>query len=117
MRTTLLLAALAVSAALQATPTNAQDPDSVSMTTRRPRLVVPGRSMVSTTLGIVASSQPLAARAGVQILEQGGNAVDAAIAANAVVGLMEPGSAGIGGDLFAIVYTAKDGKLYGLNSS
>jgi gamma-glutamyltranspeptidase / glutathione hydrolase len=115
--TTVVLAALALSTALPVTRADAQDPDSVSMPAKRPRLVVPGRSMVSTTLGIVASSQPLAARAGVQILEQGGNAVDAAIAANAVVGLMEPGSAGIGGDLFAIIYTAKDGKLYGMNSS
>jgi gamma-glutamyltranspeptidase/glutathione hydrolase len=84
-------------------------------TSRRP--VVSGRSMVLTKLGIVAASQPLAARAGVQILEQGGNAIDAAIATNAALGLMEPAMNGIGGDLFAIVYEAKTGKLYGLNSS
>jgi len=76
-----------------------------------------GRSMVATRYGIVASSQPLAARAGVQILERGGNAIDAAIAANATIGLMEPTGNGLGGDLFAIVYEAKTGKLYGLNSS
>jgi gamma-glutamyltranspeptidase / glutathione hydrolase len=76
-----------------------------------------GRSMVATRYGIVASSQPLAARAGVQILERGGNAIDAAIAANATIGLMEPTGNGMGGDLFAIVYEAKTGKLYGLNSS
>ena len=78
---------------------------------------VVGRSMVATRYGIVASSQPLAARAGVQILERGGNAIDAAIAANATIGLMEPTGNGLGGDLFAIVYEAKSGKLYGLNSS
>jgi gamma-glutamyltranspeptidase/glutathione hydrolase len=78
---------------------------------------VVGRSMVATRLGIVASSQPLAARAGVQILERGGNAIDAAIATNAAVGLMEPTGNGLGGDLFAIVYEAKTGKLYGLNAS
>jgi gamma-glutamyltranspeptidase/glutathione hydrolase len=75
-----------------------------------------GRSKVATTYGIVAASQPLAARAGVQILERGGNAVDAAIATNAVMGLVEPFNNGIGGDLFAIVYEANSGKLYGLNS-
>jgi len=81
-----------------------------------PKPVV-GRSVVATTYGIVAASQPLAARAGVQILEHGGNAVDAAIAANATMGLMEPTGNGIGGDLFAIIYESKTGKLYGLNSS
>jgi gamma-glutamyltranspeptidase/glutathione hydrolase len=77
---------------------------------------IPGRSMIATTLGIVAASQPLAAQAGVQILEQGGNAVDAAIAANAMMGLVEPHMNGIGGDLFAIVYEARSGKVYGLNA-
>ena len=66
---------------------------------------------------IVATSQPLASAAGVQMLEQGGNAVDAIIAANATIGLMEPMMNGIGGDLFAIVYEAKTKKLYGLNAS
>ncbi len=79
-------------------------------------LVVAGRSKVATKYGIVAASQPLAARAGVQILERGGNAVDAAIATNAVMGLVEPHYNGIGGDLFAIYYEAKTGKLYGLNA-
>ncbi len=81
---------------------------------RRP---VTGRSQVATTLGIVATSQPLASAAGAQVLERGGNAVDAAIAANAAIGLMEPTSNGIGGDLFALVYDAKTGKLHGLNAS
>jgi gamma-glutamyltranspeptidase / glutathione hydrolase len=81
----------------------------------RPQIVV-GRSKVATTFGIVATSQPLASRAGVQILERGGNAVDAAIAANAVMALVEPHYNGIGGDLFSIYYEARTGKLYGLNA-
>jgi gamma-glutamyltranspeptidase/glutathione hydrolase len=78
--------------------------------------VIAGRSKVATTYGIVATSQPLAARAGVQILERGGNAVDAAIATNAVMGVVEPEMNGIGGDLFAIVYEAKTGERHGLNA-
>jgi gamma-glutamyltranspeptidase/glutathione hydrolase len=84
-------------------------------TPQRPRVTI-GRSKVMTKLGIVAASQPLAARAGVQILERGGNAIDAAIATNAVLGLVEPHYNGIGGDLFAIYYEAKSKKLYGLNA-
>src|SRR5262245_30210348 len=80
-------------------------------------MVIPGRSRVATRYGIVAASSPLAAQAGVQILESGGNAVDAAIAANAVLGVVEPQSNGIGGDLFAIVYDAKTGHLHGHNAS
>ncbi len=76
-----------------------------------------GRSVIATRFGVVASSQPLAAMAGVQILQRGGNAIDAAIGANAVVGVMEPTGNGIGGDLFAIFHEAKTGKLYGLNAS
>src|SRR6201997_4588271 len=76
-----------------------------------------GRSMVISRNGIVAAESPLAAQAGVQMLERGGNAVDAAIAANAMMGLVAPMSNGIGGDLFAIVYDAKTGKLYAMNAS
>src|SRR5262249_24287308 len=75
------------------------------------------RSMVVSKGGIVASESPLASQAGVKILESGGNAVDAAIATNAMMGVVEPMMNGIGGDLFAIVYDAKAGKLYGLNAS
>src|SRR5262250_2360554 len=75
------------------------------------------RSMVISKGGIVASESPLASQAGVRILESGGNAVDAAIATNATMGVVEPMMNGIGGDLFAIVYDAKANKLYGLNAS
>ncbi len=75
------------------------------------------RSMVVSKGGIVASESPLASQAGVRILESGGNAVDAAIATNAMMGVVEPMMNGIGGDLFAIVYDAKANKLYGLNAS
>ncbi len=75
------------------------------------------RSLVSSTLGVVASESVLASQVGARILEQGGNAIDAAVAANAMMGLVAPMNDGIGGDLFAIVYEAKTGKLYGLNAS
>jgi len=76
-----------------------------------------GRSMVVTKFGIVAAPQFLASQAGAHVLEEGGNAVDAAIAANAVMGVVQPYVNGIGGDLFALYYEAKTGKLYGLNAS
>jgi gamma-glutamyltranspeptidase/glutathione hydrolase len=75
------------------------------------------RSMVISRNGIVASESPLASQAGAHILEKGGNAVDAAIATNAMMGVVEPMMNGIGGDLFVIVYDAKANKLYGLNAS
>jgi gamma-glutamyltranspeptidase/glutathione hydrolase len=78
--------------------------------------VVSGRSKIATQYGIVAASQPLAARAGVQILERGGHAVDAAVAANAVMGVVEPEMNGVGGDLFAIVSESSGAGPYGLNA-
>lgn len=76
-----------------------------------------GRSVVTTDRGIVATSHYLASQAGAQILVKGGTAIDAAIAANAVLGVTDPMSNGMGGDLFLIYWDAKSGKLYGLNSS
>ena len=75
------------------------------------------RSMAISRQGIVAAESPLAAQAGIRILEHGGNAVDAAIAVNAMMGVVSPMMNGMGGDLFAIVYDAKANKLYGLNAS
>src|SRR5579859_2769406 len=78
---------------------------------------VQARSMVITRYGIVASEQPLASQIGAQVLSEGGTAVDAAVAVNAALGLFAPMANGIGGDLFALVYEARSGKLYGLNAS
>ncbi|MGD0539447.1 MAG: gamma-glutamyltransferase [Verrucomicrobiota bacterium] len=78
---------------------------------------IQGRSLVVSRRGIVASEHPLASQAGAMTLAGGGNAVDAAIAANAVMGVVAPMTSGMGGDLFAIVYEAKTGRLYGLNAS
>jgi gamma-glutamyltranspeptidase/glutathione hydrolase len=74
------------------------------------------RSVVYAQHGMVACAQPLAAQAGLEVLKNGGSAVDAAIAVNSCLGLMEPTSNGIGGDMFAIVWDPKTKKLYGLNA-
>jgi gamma-glutamyltranspeptidase/glutathione hydrolase len=76
-----------------------------------------GRSMVISQQGIAATSQTLASQAAAQILAKGGSAADAAIAANAVLGVVEPMMTGMGGDLFVIYWDAKTGKLTGLNAS
>src|SRR5262247_3897939 len=75
------------------------------------------RSMTISDRGIIATSHTLASQAGAQVLARGGSAMDAAIAANAVLGVVEPESCGMGGDLFAIHWNAKTGRLTGLNAS
>jgi gamma-glutamyltranspeptidase/glutathione hydrolase len=76
-----------------------------------------GRSAVHAPHGVVAASQPLASQAGLRVLQQGGNAVDAAVTALAVLGLVEPMMSGLGGDLFAILWSAREQRLFGLNAS
>lgn len=75
------------------------------------------RSEVIGQNGMAATSHPLATQVALDILKKGGNAIDAAIAANAVLGVVEPTGCGVGGDLFAIIWSAEKGKLYGLNAS
>jgi len=77
----------------------------------------PGRSVVMSANGMIATSQPMAVQVGLEVLKQGGNAMDAAIAANAVLCVTEPQSTGIGGDCFVLAHEAKSGKLHGLNGS
>jgi len=111
---TLLCALGGIGMALADSKLVEEKPNSAAAGSPLPR---PGRSVVATRFGVVATNQPLASMTGVQVLQRGGNAMDAAIAANAVVGLMEPTGNGLGGDLFAIIYEAKTGKLHGLNAS
>jgi gamma-glutamyltranspeptidase / glutathione hydrolase len=117
VRARALRAALLLPLVAAATPLMAQNASTPRADSGGYPLPVPGRSLIASRFGIVAASQPLAAAAGVQMLDQGGNAVDAAIAANAALGVTEPMMNGIGGDLFAIVYIAKTNTLYGLNAS
>ncbi len=104
MRSTEMLLATVLIAVLLVSPLSAADRSN-------------GRSMVISRNGIVATSHTLASQAGAQTLARGGSAVDAAIAANAVLGVVEPMMCGIGGDLFVIYWEAATGKLYGLNAS
>src|SRR2546430_15429021 len=76
-----------------------------------------GRSVVRASQGMVATSQPLASQVGLDVLKRGGNAVDAAIAMAAVLNVTEPHMTGVGGDMFALVYSSKTGELTGLNAS
>ncbi|TDJ75693.1 MAG: gamma-glutamyltransferase, partial [Proteobacteria bacterium] len=77
----------------------------------------PGRSVVMSTRGMVATSQPVATQVGLEILSKGGNAMDAVVAAAATLCVTEPQSTGIGGDCFLLYHEARSGKLYGLNGS
>src|SRR5215813_8637989 len=83
--------------------------------TRSPSMA--GRSTVYAPHGVVATSQPLATAAGLAVLERGGNAIDAAVTAAAVLNVVEPMMTGMGGDMFALFWSAKEHKLVGLNAS
>lgn len=105
------------SLAMAEQPTQAQSPFTAVRGDRASGWLSQTRSEVLARNGMVATSQPLAAQAGLQILQQGGNAFDAAVATAAVLNVVEPGSAGMGGDVFVIAWLAKEKKLIALNGS
>ena len=104
-------------AGLAQAPQSAAEPAVSHGYSRPARSPHSSRSEVIAPHGMVAASQPLAAQVGMDILKAGGNAIDAAVAVNAMLGLVEPNMNGIGGDLFAIVWSAEDEQLYGLNAT
>lgn len=116
-RTFLQIAGLHSVAATVANGAEDEDHNKARIDQRLLRARNRNRSTVVCQNGIVCASQPLAAQVGIDLLKAGGNCVDAAIAANAMLGLTEPASNGIGGDLFAIVWIEKEQKLLGLNAS
>jgi gamma-glutamyltranspeptidase/glutathione hydrolase len=132
MRATVLVLAMAMAVGVWGATGTAQSPNAFGMPSegtpqpgagitavpgsRAQGWLAQGRSEVLARHGIVATSDPLAAQAGLDILRQGGNAIDAAVAAGAVLDVTSQNDTGIGGDLFALVYVARDKKLYALNS-
>src|SRR5436309_4972955 len=119
-----ILVAVSVPALAQSGPTmsacNTQPPAAACAAVRGDRAdgwAAQSRAEVMASHGIVTTSQPLAAQAGLRIMMNGGNAIDAAVATAAVLNLVEPMNTGVGGDLFVIMYVAKEKKLYTLNAS
>lgn len=112
MRTTILLSTLAI----MSQPIAAQTTSMMTGPVRSPA-TYSGRSTVYAPNGVVATSQPLATTAALRILDQGGNAIDAAVAAAAVLNVTEPHMTGMGGDMFAILWSADEGRLVGLDAS